>query len=102
MQVDAFLPANAATQTLSVTGASGLSAALGAGGSIEIQNAGTLAVFAAWDAASNAPTAAVATGYPILAGQAKIIRLPAGTTKIALIGAAAGPTTVYVTPGEGM
>lgn len=103
MQIDAFSPVSpGVSQTLSVTGGSAASATLGAGSYVEIQNAGTLAVFAEWKAADNNPTAVVATSYPILAGQSKIIRLPAGVTKIAFIGAAAGPTTVYVTTGEGV
>lgn len=44
-------------------------------------------------------TAALATGIPILTGQTEKFAVAPGTTHVAAIGTAAGPVTIYVTPG---
>ena len=40
--------------------------------------------------------------YPVLPGQCKIIRIKPGDQVISTIGAAAGPTTVFVARGNGI
>lgn len=102
MQVDAFMPTVSGTQTVSVGATSTQTAALAAGSLVEINNAGVLTVFVEQDPVNNNPVASVSSSYPVLAGQSKIFRRMTGVTKLALIGSAAGPTTVYVSTGEGV
>lgn len=65
---------------------------------LEISNAGTVTVFV--ETAGTSPTAATASGYPVLAGQTKVITVSQAATKIACI-ATSGTQTVYVTTGIG-
>lgn len=66
---------------------------------LEIQNAGTVAVFV--ETGSISTTAAVvASGYPILAGQSKVITVGPRITHVGCI-SASGTQTVYVTVGTG-
>ena len=118
--VDAFLPANLGTLTLSVTAAAigariptgGVTGAFGShsgGEYLEIQNVGPQIVFVETSPGASpggvdtpSVTATVANSYPVLVGQRKIIRRAQGDSFISVIGAAAGPSTVYVTPGNGI
>jgi len=118
---DAFLPSNNSTVTVSV----GAGVTHGAfpitpnpsgavdppwrsgGEYIEVQNAGAVTVFLETGPGTNVPTtcavvAAVASSYPILAGQSKIIKRAPGDTNFSVIGAAAGPTTLFMTLGNGI
>lgn len=111
MLIDAFKPVYQGTITVSVTGSSSTTALVGGGDSIEVQNtSATVTVFVETGSAS--VTAAVASGYPILPGQSKVIRrkqvgdpgqavIGQMDTHIATIGSAAGPTTFYATSGVG-
>jgi hypothetical protein len=91
------------TITVSVTGASAATALPTAGydtvRQLEISNAGTVAVFV--ETGVSTVTAAVATGYPVLPNQCKVITIKSTATHVAIIGASAGPTTVYVSTGIG-
>ena len=95
----AFAPG--ATITLSVTGSSGTGSIASNANSLEIQNAGSVIVFVRVGASASVGSAVI-TDYPILPGMSKIITKAYGADTIAAIGASAGPTTVYVTSGEGM
>jgi len=107
----AFYPLNNLSQTVSVTGSSAATALStisgqatgGANVSYEVQNAGSVTVFMAWGAATI--TTATTTGYPILAGQSKVIDIPnqnteSKVTHFAFISGTTGQT-VYITPGYG-
>lgn len=78
----------AASQSVSVTAAAT---------ALEIQHNGTAVAFVR--VGTGAQTA-VATDYPILPGQSKIITKPVGADTFAAI-ATAGAGTLYVTSGEG-
>jgi hypothetical protein len=84
-----------ATTTISVTTSSGTGTLTGDGLMVEIQNAGSVTVFVAF-----AATAAVATGYPILAGQSKVVSRGPGQTTLAAI-TASSTATLYATVGDG-
>lgn len=102
MIVDAFRWTQAGTTTLSVTNSS-QQAAVKAGQCVEVNNpSSTVTLFLEHDAAENNPTANTTTSYPVLPGHCKIFRMPDGATKLAYIGSAAGPTTMYITNGEGV
>lgn len=92
-----------ATITLSVTGSSATTALPTVGGDsirqLELQNNGSVVVFV--ETGISTATAAVATGYPILPGQSKVITISRASTHVAVIGASAGPTTLYVSVGIG-
>lgn len=66
---------------------------------LEIQNAGTVPVFTEVGSSSGV-AAAVASGYPTLPGQSKVITIGRGATHIACISGTAAQT-VYVTVGTG-
>lgn len=84
-----------ATTTISVTTASGTGALTGEGLALEIQNAGSVTVFVTLGA-----TATVAAGYPILAGQSKVVSR--GTSQATLAAITSSSTaTLYVTVGDG-
>lgn len=102
MNVDAFLPTVAGGGKLSVT-ASSQQLTLPAGGSIEITNTSASETFFfqqdppyAGPTGANNPTAVVDEGYPVWAGQCKVIRLHPGVTKLAYIGTGTG-TARYCT-----
>ena len=65
---------------------------------LEVQNAGSAAAFIR--VGTGAQTA-VATDYPILAGQSKLITKAIGADTVAAI-TGTGTTTIYVTSGEGI
>jgi hypothetical protein len=92
----------AATVTISCTSSSSATAlptvGLGEFRQIELSNAGTVAIFMEFGASTAA--AAVATGYPILPGQTKVVTVSPTTTHIACI-VAATTTTLYATVGIG-
>lgn len=66
---------------------------------LEVQNAGSVNVFVEPGLASTI-TAAVASGYPVLPGQSKVISVSPRTTHIACI-SASGTQSVFVTAGTG-
>jgi hypothetical protein len=103
MQVDAFQPTIAGSVVLSVTNTS-QKVTLPAGSYIEIQvpTASTTTAFFEQDTSANNPTANTTTSYPVMAGQAKLIRRQPGVTVLAYIGTVAGPNTVYISCGEGV
>lgn len=85
--------------TSSATSVAALVSAFGQQVQLELQNAGTVAVFL--EVGSIAGVAAtVATGYPVLAGMSKVISVGRGVTHVACI-SASGTQTVYVTVGVG-
>lgn len=84
-----------ATTTISVTTTTGTGSLTGEGLSIEIQNSGSVTVFVAL-----AATATVAAGYPILAGQSKVITRGISQTTLAAI-TGSSTATLYATVGAG-
>ena len=93
-------PVYQGSKTISCTGTSAATTLAGVAGQtqVELQNAGTVAVFVEFGDSNIA--AAVATGYPVLAGQSKLVTVSSATTHIACI-ATSGTQTVYVTIGKG-
>jgi hypothetical protein len=94
-------PATAGTKTISCTSSSAatqLFATADMAPNLEIQNVGTSTIFV--EVGISTVTAAVATGYPILAGQSKVITAAGAATHIACITASA-TVTLYVTSGIG-
>lgn len=93
----------AGTLTLSVTGTSAATALpmgdINNKRNAEIQNAGTVTVFVLFCPSSTC-TALVASSYPVLPGQSKVVTIPPNTSHVAAItgGTAA---TAYVTLGIG-
>lgn len=102
MIVDAFRWTQAGTTALSVTDSSQI-ATVKAGQCVEVNNpSSTITLFLEHNVETNAPTANTTTSYPVLPGHCKIFRMPDGATKLAYIGSGAGPTTMYITNGEGV
>lgn len=120
---DAFLPSNLTTTTVSVGAAvthgafpitpnpsGAVNPPWRSGGEyIEVQNAGAVTVFLetgpgtlVGGVQTCAVVATVAASYPILAGQSKIIKRAPGDTHFSVIGAAAGPTTLFMSLGNGI
>lgn len=64
----------------------------------EVTNAGAVAVFVEFG--SSTITSAVASGYPVLPSQTKVVTIPQTSTTVACI-SASGTQTVYVTVGIG-
>lgn len=95
MNVSAFTPG--ATVTLTAATVSSASQLSSTGAAVEVQNAGSVAVFVKFG--DSTVTAAV-TDYPVLAGQSKLIGRASSQTYIATI-TASGGCTVYATTGEG-
>ena len=86
------------TVSLAVSGTSA-SVAIPAGATtLELQNAGDVIVFVRW---SPAATTAVATDYPVLPGQSKVITIGSGHTVLAGI-TAGGSATLYISHGKGL
>ena len=103
MIIDAFQFAKAGTVTLSVTDSSQKVTFSKSGQNIEFNNpSSTVTLFVEHSVADNNPTANTTTSYPVLPGHCKIIRMPDGATTLAYIGSAAGPTTMYVSQGDGV
>lgn len=65
---------------------------------LELQNAGAATIFVEWGGSTIQAT--TTTGYPVLAGQSKVITVPPTTTHIACI-VASSTHTLYVTVGSG-
>jgi hypothetical protein len=65
---------------------------------LELQNAGSAVIFV--EVGDSSVAAVVATSYPILVGQAKVISVNGSVTNIACI-VSAGTHTLYVTQGAG-
>ena len=120
MMIDAFLPSNLATITLSVAAAvqhaalpvgtiSPINNWRVGGEYLEVQNTGGVNVFMETGPGGEVGgvqtcnvVATVAASYPVLPGQCKVIRRAPGDTHMSIIGAAAGPTVVFVTAGNGV
>lgn len=97
MNISPFAPGP--TVTVSATATSGPATLAGTGTSVEVQNAGSTAVFVKLGGTG---VTAAATDYPVLAGQSKVIgRDPSTQTTLAVI-APGGTATVYATTGEGL
>jgi len=95
-----FQPNPNATATITVTGTSAATAIPRPDcETAELQNNGSVPVFIEFGG-SGTPAAVVATSYPILAGQAKVVRVPRGSTHINCISGTTGQT-LYVTSGNG-
>lgn len=97
-------PVKAGTVTIScssVSGATALSRPNGANQplQVELQNAGSAAIFVEFG--DSTVSAATTTGYPILAGQSKLVTVAGTVTHIACI-VAASTHTLYVTVGLGI
>lgn len=102
-QVQPFKPELQGTSTISCTASSGATtitapSSLVGDAQLEIENAGTVTVFIEWGGST--AVAAVASGYPILAGQSKVITVSNRITTVACI-SGSGTQTVYVTTGRG-
>lgn len=102
-EVTPLTPITAGTTTISCTSSSAATALTAINSNLpklqlELQNAGSVPIFV--DVGTSAITAAVASGYPILAGQSKVISISPRTTHIACI-VAVTTTTLYVTVGLG-
>jgi hypothetical protein len=106
-QIDAFKPDYTGTVTIAVTAASQTVPIPGNGEFLEVQNTSATVVIFIVSTFVGGAAAAVATSYPVLPGQSKLIRrnwqsnVPQDNA-VSVIGGAAGPTTVYVTPGMGI
>jgi hypothetical protein len=113
MMVDAFLPTLAGSVTIAVGAASTTTtiptgtvdqfnpARLG-GEFLELNNTGAVDVFVELCAAGQIVPATVAASYPVRVGQCKIVRRSPGNDRITTIGAAAGPTNLIVSVGNGV
>jgi hypothetical protein len=100
MIIDPFQPTRLGQTTCSVTAASQFFIIPGDGGAVELYNAGTNIVFVDF-ANSTSGAATVANSYPVGPNQCKTVQRLPGTLGINAIGAVAGPTTLYVTVGNG-
>lgn len=103
MRTLAFSPRDASTKTLSVTTTSAATsiASAPAPATYLVQAPATNAVPVFIEKGGSAVAAAVATGLPILPGQAQAFTVGPGDTHIAAI-VSTGTATLYVTPGEGI
>lgn len=107
----AFYPLNNLSQTITVTGSSVATALTevsnqvpgGMNVTYEVQNAGSATIFLAWGASTI--STATTTGYPVLAGQSKVIDIPnnVASSKVTHFAFISGTTgqTVFITPGYG-
>lgn len=114
MLIDVFKPAHLQTIAISVTGSSQLVLIPGSGTTIEVCNpSSSVTVFVETCPAAGTiipdpstaivPIVGTAGSYPILPGQSKKItrHIANNETYLSVIGSAAGPTVIYVTPGLG-
>lgn len=102
MALDPFQFQPGGSIAISVTNSSAATALFGPMGekrNLELQNAGTIAVFVEFCPSSTC-TAATATSYPVLPGQSKMVTIQPSTTHIAAI-ATSGTQTLYVAVGIG-
>lgn len=102
-EVTPFTPIMAGSTTISCTSSSAATALTAINSNLpklqlELQNSGSVPIFV--DVGISTITAAVASGYPILPGQSKVISISPRTTHIACI-VAVTTTTLYVTVGLG-
>lgn len=99
--VPPIAPVIAGSKTISCT-AAGVSTALpttiAQQKNLELQNAGNVVIFV--ETGDSTVTAAVATGYPVMPGQSKVISVASTITHVACI-VAVTTTTLYVTVGSG-
>jgi hypothetical protein len=97
----AFRPVPGGTVNLSVTDSSANLEVQAANTNrhVRIYNSGTVTVFVC-PGADNTVEASTTADMPVAPGTIEIISCP--HPYIAAIGASAGPTTVYFTPGEGL
>jgi hypothetical protein len=96
-----FSPTTAGTITHTCTNSTArlaVAAAISGQTQLEVQNVSTVTIFV--EPGDVTVTAAVATGYPVLAGQSKLITVTSNVTHVACI-AASGSNTLYVTVGRG-
>lgn len=97
-----FAPTATGTKTVAVSNVSAATALFAppfnSQYQIELQNAGSVTVFVEFG--TSGATAAVATGYPILAGQSKLVTVNATVTYVAAL-TASSTSTLYVTIGQG-
>jgi hypothetical protein len=95
-----FSPNSAATVTVAVTTVSGSTrvALVGGGTEVIITNAGPSTAF--MELGTSTATAAVATGFPLLAGEIITLGLDSKVTHVVAI-TSSSTATVYVTTGEG-
>jgi hypothetical protein len=95
-----FVPNNAATVTVAVTTTSGSTAValVGGGPQLTITSAGSATAFC--EQGASTVTAAVATGFPVMAGVVLTIGRDRNATHVACI-TAASTATVYYTTGDG-
>jgi hypothetical protein len=94
---------NASSQFFAIPATNGGTGQFAQGGdSIELYNAGPAIVFYESCGGSNGIIAAtVANSAVVGVGQCKINGMHPGDTGVSIIGASAGPSTVYVTRGSG-
>jgi hypothetical protein len=100
-ELQPITPVFQGSKTISCTSASAATAlptTIAQQAQIELQNAGTAVIFV--ETGDSTAAAAVATGYPILVGQSKVISVSPGITHIACI-VSASTHTLYVTIGRG-
>jgi hypothetical protein len=114
MMVDAFMPAIAGSVTISVGAVSSTTTipsgtrsttfpAKAGGEMLELNNtSASVDVFVEVCNAAQIVAATVAASYPVRAGQCKIIKRAPGDDRITAIGAAAGPTNLIVSVGNGI
>lgn len=94
-----FRPNTAGTVTIAVATSSAATALVGKGSDLIFTNAGPNTAFV--EQGSSAITAAVATGFPVLAGVTMTLGRADGVTHVATICAAGTSATLYVSSGEG-
>ena len=104
-RIDAFaMPQNNKTVVLAVSAANQTVAIPGNGEFLSLTNqgaAGGVIICVETTFAANPAAAALATSMPILGGQTRIVRRADLQDAISVIGSAAGPTNLSVTPGTG-
>lgn len=98
--VQPITPVAAGSKTISCTSSSAATIlpSVAFQNQLELQNAGSVPIFV--EVGLSTVTAAVATGYPVLPGQSKVISVSNTITHIACI-VAVTTTTLYVTVGTG-
>lgn len=98
------------TVTISATGASAATS-LGTSGirannpemplTCRVHNAGTGLCFIKFGISTDTAAVTSDTSWPVPAGNTEVFWVPAGSTHIITIVAAAGTATIYATPGQG-
>ena len=94
-----FTP-NSPTVTLSNVGTTSVGAAVDANADqIRVLNVGPALVFFRFGTGAQTATA---SDYPLAVGMSEVFSKGIGADNVAVLGAAAGPSVVYVTPGTGI